>query len=234
LINNKYYIGVHSENRASDGYIGCGVCSQGTAIKLKNKGVKSAFVDSVIKYGYKNFKREIIKEFDTIDEAYKYESDIVNKDLVNSKDCLNIRLGGFGGTVLSICKKIEIMNCKTGELIKFNSMAECANFLGLKNISGRKRFLNNSYVLKNHNIPIEIKRYNENSIYFHDIYQACKYTGIDIFSLKRLLSKERKSCKGWFLSDFDFNSSFYKNAKKIRKSIKKDTKSSPKSRKGKY
>ena len=60
VINNKYYIGVHSESRISDGYIGCGICSDGTAKILKRKGVKSAFIDSVIKYGYKNFKREMV------------------------------------------------------------------------------------------------------------------------------------------------------------------------------
>jgi hypothetical protein len=33
----KYYIGVHSERRASDGYIGCGICSDGSAKSLKRK-----------------------------------------------------------------------------------------------------------------------------------------------------------------------------------------------------
>ena len=88
----KYYIGVHSERRKSDGYIGCGVCSDGTAIALKSKGVKSAFIDSVIKYGYKNFKREVLIEFDSSEDAYDYEANLVDSKLVNDPNCLNIKL----------------------------------------------------------------------------------------------------------------------------------------------
>jgi hypothetical protein len=203
----------------SDGYIGCGVCSDGTAVNLKNKGVKSAFIDSVIKYGYKNFTREILKEFDFLEEAYKFEQDIVNKDVVNDKNCLNIRLGGTGGRVISSCKPIEILECNTGKTISFESQSDCAAFLGVKNISGKKRFLKNNYVVKGYEVPISIKKATESPISFYDIHQACKHTGISAHSLKRLLNNERKSCKGWFLSDFNFESSFYKNAKNIKKSL---------------
>ena len=94
-------------------------------------------------------------------------------------------------------------------------------FLGLKNISGKKRFLKNSYILKEEEVPISIKQVNENPIYFYDIYEASRFVGVNVYSLKRLMSKERKSCKGWFLEDFDFNSSFYKNSKIIRKDYEK-------------
>lgn len=220
-LNGKYYIGVHSEKKASDGYIGCGVCSDGTAINLKSKGVKSAFIDSVIKYGYKNFTREIIQEFDSVEEAYKLELELVNKEMLKDKLCLNIKLGGGGGLVLGSCKPVEIVDCKTGKTISFSSQAECANFLGLKNISGKKRFLKNSYMLKGEEVPVSIKRVNENPIYFYDIYEASKFVGVNVFSIRRLLNKERKSCKGWFLEDFDFKSSFYKNSKIIRKKYEK-------------
>ena len=213
----KYYIGVHSEVRQSDGYIGFGVCSDGTAISLKKKGVKSAFIDSVVKYGYKNFKREIIKEFNTKEEAYDYEKLLVNNDLLKDKACLNIRLGGFGGRILSACKPTKIMECSTGRIFEFESKSDCEAFLGVKNISGKKRFLKNSYVLYGFNEPISLKKPNEDPIFFHDIYVASSYTKLGIFDLRRLLNKSRKSSKGWFLSDFDFKSSFYKNAKKIRK-----------------
>jgi len=220
ILNGKYYIGVHSEQRKSDGYIGCGVCSDGTAISLKKKKIKSAFIDSVIKHGYKNFTREIIQECDSSEEAYQLEVELVNKETLKDKLCLNIKLGGIGGKTLSSCKPIEILNCKTGEVIRFESHVECALFLGLKNVSGKKRFLKNSYILKGEEVPISIKQFNENPIYFYDIYEASKFIGVNVHSLKRLMSKERKSCKGWFLEDFDFNSSFYKNSKIIRKTMK--------------
>jgi hypothetical protein len=219
LPTGKYYIGVHSERRESDGYIGCGVCSDGTAIDLKNKKVKSAFIDSVIKYGYKNFKRDIIKEFSSVGEAYDFEKQLVNRDAINDKQCLNIKLGGIGGVVTSNCKKIDILDCRTGEVISFDSQAECAHFLGLQNVSGKKRFQGDLYVVKGNEIPITLKRPNEDPIYFYDIMQAVKYSGCKLDKLKMLLSGERKSCKGWFLGDFDFNSSFYRHAKKIRMSL---------------
>ena len=213
----KYYIGVHSERRTSDGYIGCGVCSDGTAKALKRKGIKSAFIDSVIKYGYKNFNRELIKEFDSSEDAYAFEKSLITKDLLNSDTCLNIKLGGVGGKVESTCKPVSILNCKTGEVLSFQSQSDCADFIGVKNISGNKYLLNKSYVIYGLNEPISIKKPFENQIDFYDIHQAAKFVGVKVHALRRLLNKERKSCKGWFLSNFDFSSDFYKNAKSIRK-----------------
>lgn len=215
----KYYIGVHSERRKSDGYIGCGICSNGTALSLKRKGVKSAFIDSVIKYGYDNFKREILQEFNSIQEAYIYEEKLVTKEVISTKDCLNIKIGGIGGSNTNTSKKIEIINSETGVIYQFNSQADCANFLGLKNISGKKSFLKNKYILKGFEIPISIKREDKETIHFYDINKAAEFISLPVYNLKRLLSKERKSCKGWFLEDFNFDSSFYKNAKSIRKNL---------------
>ena len=83
---SRYYYGVHSERRKSDGYIGCGVCSDGTAINLQKKGVKSVLIDSVIKYGYKNLRKEILIETDSIDDAYEIEYLIVDKKQVGNPD----------------------------------------------------------------------------------------------------------------------------------------------------
>jgi hypothetical protein len=213
----KYYIGVHSERRSSDGYIGCGVCSDGSAKALKRKGIKSALIDSVIKYGYKNFEREILREFNSSEEAYNFESELINEKSILDQKCLNIKTGGIGGVNPNSCKSIEIVNTKTGEIHLFSSQAECANFLGLKNISGKKKFLKNLYIVKGFEKPITIKKPNEKPMHFYDVSQAAEFTSISVFSLNRLLSGERKSCNGWFLADFDFNSSFYKNAKSIRK-----------------
>jgi hypothetical protein len=213
----KYYIGVHSERIKSDGYIGCGVCSNGTALSLKRKGIKSAFIDSVIKYGYNNFERKILKEFNSVEEAYIFEEELVTKNIILSKDCLNVKIGGIGGRNTNTSKQIEIINSQTGVCYKFDSQADCANFLGLKNISGKKSFLKNKYILKGFEVPISIKKENEEVIHFYDINKAAEFVSLPVFNLKRLLSKERKSCKGWFLSDFDLDSAFYKNAKSIRK-----------------
>lgn len=237
ILNDKYYIGVHSERRLSDGYIGCGVCSNGSALSLKRKGIKSAFIDSVIKHGYENFKREILQEFDSIEKAYDYEKELVTKDIILSKECLNIKIGGIGGRNTNTSKGVEIIDSKTGDCHKFDSQADCANFLGIKNISGKKRFLKNKYVVKGFEVPLSVKKENGNPLFFYDVFAAAEYTSLKVCDLKRLLSKERKSCKGWFLADFDFESSFYKNAKLIRKNLLNcggSTTPNPKGRKGKY
>ena len=65
-INNKYYYGVHSTDNLNDGYMG-----SGTAIRMAEK-----------KYGIEFFEKEILKYFDTAEEAYDYEKFVVNETLV--------------------------------------------------------------------------------------------------------------------------------------------------------
>jgi hypothetical protein len=227
-VNGKYYIGVHTEHRESDGYIGCGVCSNGTAKALKRKGVKSAFIDSVIKYGYENFTREILQEFKTIEQAYEYEANLVDSIKVAAQNCLNIRLGGAGGVVESTCKPIDLIEISTGKILNFKSRADCARFLGVTLIGDRKKFVNGKYMLKGTNVPIALKRFGEEPIYFYDISAAKKHTGLRTHRIQQLINHERKSASGWFLANFDFNSSFYKHAKAIRKRMNKtSTKLSP-------
>jgi len=81
LINNKFYYGIHKTDNLDDGYMG-----SGTYLKR-----------SIKKYGIDNFKKEILCYFSTYDEVLKYESEIVNEELVNNKYCYNVRLGGVGG-----------------------------------------------------------------------------------------------------------------------------------------
>ena len=78
LINNKYYFGVHKTSNLNDGYLGSGLRLQ-YAIK---------------KYGYDNFKNEILKFFDTYQEALDYEMEIVNEQLLLDPMCYNLACGG--------------------------------------------------------------------------------------------------------------------------------------------
>jgi len=81
LLNNKYYYGIHKTDDLNDGYMGSGTY-------LKN---------SIKKYGINNFKKEIICYFSSYEELLKYESDIVNENIINDTNSYNIRLGGLGG-----------------------------------------------------------------------------------------------------------------------------------------
>jgi hypothetical protein len=80
MVTGKTYIGVHSTKNIHDMYIGSG--------KLIRKAKK--------KYGIKNFKKEILYVFDTKEEAYAKEAELVNEDVVNDHNTYNLTLGGVG------------------------------------------------------------------------------------------------------------------------------------------
>jgi ribosomal protein L40E len=81
LLNGIFYLGVHSTDDLNDGYLGSGL--------ILRKAIK--------KHGINNFKREIIKFFDTRKEAYDYENKIVTPKLIKSRKCYNRAIGGRGG-----------------------------------------------------------------------------------------------------------------------------------------
>lgn len=78
-INNHYYYGVHCTDNLDDGYMGSGI-----RLHYAYK-----------KYGMENFTKEILKYFDTAQEAYEYEAEIVTENLTADKNCYNISLGGI-------------------------------------------------------------------------------------------------------------------------------------------
>jgi cyclophilin family peptidyl-prolyl cis-trans isomerase len=114
LINDKYYYGIHSTNNIDDGYIGSG----------------SYLRNAIHKYGKDNFKREIIKYFDSREELVQGEIDLITEELVKNKYCMNIKLGGDKGSLGMVNVKDKNGNtfsvfCDdprylTGELISAN------------------------------------------------------------------------------------------------------------------
>jgi hypothetical protein len=83
LLNNKYYIGMHSTNNLNDGYLGSG--------KRLRKSIK--------KYGKENFKLEIL-EFQPNKNLLKdRERELITEELLNDKMCMNMCFGGGGGFI---------------------------------------------------------------------------------------------------------------------------------------
>ena len=80
-INGHIYIGAHSTKKLNDNYFGSG------------KYLKHA----IDKYGIDNFIKEVIQSFNTKEEMYVAEKEIVNQDFIDRKDTYNIKLGGEGG-----------------------------------------------------------------------------------------------------------------------------------------
>ena len=81
LVNNKVYVGVHKTNDPNDDYLGSG--------PIVNAALE--------KYGRHNFNKTILHKFDTRDEAYQAEREIVNEDFIARRDTYNVKLGGIGG-----------------------------------------------------------------------------------------------------------------------------------------
>lgn len=89
-INGKIYIGVHRRSkRKNDNYIGSG------------KLIKSA----IDKYGFHNFTSEVLFEYDTADEAYAKERELVTPEFVKMSNTYNLIPGGMGGKGKTLSKR---------------------------------------------------------------------------------------------------------------------------------
>ena len=81
LINNRYYLGMHSTNRIDDGYLGSG---------------KRLYYE-LNKYGRNNFKFEILEQFDSREQLVQAEINLITEEDVKNPNCLNLKSGGEGG-----------------------------------------------------------------------------------------------------------------------------------------
>lgn len=83
LLNNKFYIGMHSADNLNDGYLGSG----------------KRLWRSINYHGKENHIKEIIEFCENREALKKREKEIVNEQLLSEKLCINLQLGGGGGFI---------------------------------------------------------------------------------------------------------------------------------------
>lgn len=139
LVNNKIYIGVHKTKDPDvfDGYIGCGIVVTNSSTYTNPK---TPLQYAVKKYGTSKFRRSILFVFDTAEEAYNKEADIVTWDFINRSDTYNAKLGGIGGSCIYI--KINQFDLDGNLVNTWNSIKEASEFYNISDtaISNAEKF----------------------------------------------------------------------------------------------
>lgn len=96
--SGQFYVGVH--NGRDPAYLGSG----------------DRIARMLRKYPRGEFAKQIVASFDTMEEAYDLEAELVDDDLLAHPLCVNISHGGFGAASLTEEAKQKISRAKLGNV----------------------------------------------------------------------------------------------------------------------
>lgn len=141
LLNGYIYIGVHKTDRPNDKYLGSG----------------KYFKLAVKKYGRENFKKEVLFIYDTLEEAYEKEKELVDKSFYLREDTYNLT-GGGSYTISFYGRKGHVgsMRGKKHKPETIEKIKKTLNETNLDPIVKQKRSISSKKVW--------IKRFEENNI----------------------------------------------------------------------
>lgn len=167
-VNNKIYIGVHKTETPElfDGYLGCGAYANKPSSYNKTK---YHLHNAILKYGPNNFYRITLKVFDTPQEAFALEAELVTKEFINRSDTYNMTLGGY---IPPIIKKTIYQFDIQGNLIKaWESIKSITKFYNCNKdritmCIKDKRSFDNSYWSEQDFIDISIYRISSRDAVF--------------------------------------------------------------------
>lgn len=173
LITNMIYVGVHKtlDPMKFDNYLGNGI--------LVNKPStyqygKTKFQQAVKEFGVKNFKRTVLAIFNTEDEAYTLEADIVNIDFLKRSDVYNMVLGGMGA--MDTYKVKTYQYDINGNFIKeYESILEASNAMNVDHSAighaiRKKQKSCNSYWATDKVEKLDLSNYNNGNNHRVPIY----------------------------------------------------------------
>jgi group I intron endonuclease len=150
-IDGKIYIGSHKTKDLDDNYMGSG--------KYLRRAQE--------KYGIENFKKEILFVFETAEEMYDKEAEIVNEDFLATENTYNLKIGGFGGwDHLNDCSFNHIERCKKANASRKTirgwvlSKEQVAEFSRLGVNAMKEKYPNGPFAGKKHTEETKIKMRN--------------------------------------------------------------------------
>ncbi len=225
LVNNKQYIGVHETLNPDkfDGYLGNGVFINRPATYKKSK---TPFQSAVNKYGVDKFKRITLNVFDSKEEAYKLESELITEEYIKREDTYNIKLGGEGGCPENLKVKVYMYDLNGNFVKEFDTVTDAGRYLNVSHshiprsikqghqfhgyqfsyekVPFMKKFKKKQYTGErignktNHEFEkIPIGRYDLDGNLIETYDCLRSCRNAGFLNAKKVLTGERKTCKGY-------------------------------------
>ena len=116
LLSGRYYIGMHSTDDLSDGYLGSGT--------LLRRSIK--------KHGKENFKIEILEFLDSREALVAREKEIISLQEIAKKECMNLKVGGEGGFSSEEHKQKFLQGREWGKLLGAKTGGDLRRGVGLE------------------------------------------------------------------------------------------------------